>query len=150
VKTTTPELDRFHEAVAIIRREFPSLTIEVDADNPNVDAVADIPAQPGLDFQVGINLQNCDELHLEVAHLWLEWFPCTRQDVFDRFAETLRGVLSGRFRILESHLLGKVVASRLQKPTGMGKWKTIGWRGGPAALLPWPREHRIVQNRPGV
>jgi len=150
VNTASPELARFHEVVAIVRRDFPSLTVEVDADNPNVDAIADIPAQPGLDFHVGINLQNSDELHLEVAHFWLEWFPCTRQDVFDRFVEALKGVLSGRFRILESHLLGRVVFARLQKPTDAGSWQTIGWRGGPTALVPWPRRRRIVQNRPGV
>jgi hypothetical protein len=85
-------------------------------------------------------------LHLNVEGFWLEWFPCDRQDVFDRFVEALKGVLSGRLRVLESHLLGSAVVARLQQPTGTGRWKTIGWRAGPGALLPWPRTHRIVQN----
>jgi hypothetical protein len=150
VTTATPELDRFHQVVAIVRREFPGLRVNVDADNSNVDAAAAIPAQAGLDFQVGINLQNDDELHLEVGRFSLQSFPCHRQDVFDRFVGALTGVLSGHLRILESHVLGMVVCSRLQSPTGDGKWQTIGWKAGPTALLPWPRRHRILQNRPGV
>ena len=60
----------------------------------------DIPSQPGLLFNVSINLQQ-DELYLDVGARWLEWFPCTDADVVAKFREAVRGVLSGTFRIVE-------------------------------------------------
>ena len=70
--------------------------------------------------------------------------------VVDEFVEALTGLLSGRYRILESHVLGRPVAARLQRPSGPGRWKTVARWGNLGVLLPWPRRHRVVQNNQGV
>ena len=152
MKTRTVELERFEEVVTIVRCEFRRLAIEVNREHPHVEALATIPEQAGLDFPVSFNLQNCDELHLNVpTSFWAEWFPCGRQDVFDQFVEALTGVLSGRFRVLESCLFDTPVSARLKRPTGPNAWKTVSSSNNMWALVvPWPRTHRIVQNRPSV
>ena len=60
-----------------IQESFPKLSITLNTDPGNVDVSLDIPAQPGLAFDVSVNLQG-DELHLNAGkYFWLEWFPCT-------------------------------------------------------------------------
>src|SRR2546430_16306552 len=110
------EIERFNEALERIRRTFPNLRLEVEYDHPHVDASMDIPTQHGLAFEVTINLQNLDELHLSAGPLWVEWFPCGDARVFNNFMEAIVGLLSGRFRILE-HLVGSSTAkAELQRP----------------------------------
>ena len=144
------DLDRFYEVVGIVRREFPDLVVDVQPSHPHVHALATIPEQAGLVASVSINLQNCDELHLNMSRFWVEWFPCGQQAVFDQFVEAVTSVLSGRLRILESYVFGSPVAARLQRPTEGGGWKTLATWSNLGVLVPWPRSHRIVQNRSGA
>lgn len=144
------EIERFDQAIQIIRDRFPQLRIEIDQDHPHVDALAEIPQQPGLDFDVGINLQNADELHLTAGHLWVEWFPCGDQEVFDQYVEAVIGILSGEYRIVESYVLGSAVTAQLQRPQVDGSWERVtGW-GNLGCLVPLPRKRRIVQNSSGI
>ena len=53
--------------------------VKLDLHPNHVQLVMDIPAQPGLLFDVNLNLQNRDELHLQASTLWVSWFPCTKQ-----------------------------------------------------------------------
>src|SRR5437867_5046898 len=59
-----------------IRAAFPNLVMELDPTPVHFELSMTIPAQPGLLFDVDLNLQNVDELHLNAADLWVEWFPC--------------------------------------------------------------------------
>ncbi len=68
----------------------------------------------------------------------------TSVDVTD--SRPVTGFLSGRFRILESYVLGTPVTARLQRPTGSGTWKTIATWSNLGVLIPWFRRHRVVQN----
>src|SRR5438270_13804016 len=122
-KNLRVERERFDEAVEIIRRRFPRLRLEFKHD-PQVDALVDIPRQPGLDFGVNINLQNYDELHISAGALWVEWFPCGEQEVFDRFIEAVTGILLGTFRIIEHRVMGSPGKAELQRPAN-GGWQTI-------------------------
>jgi hypothetical protein len=110
-----------------------------------LDIVMDIPAQAGLTFSVHLNLQNLDELHLSASSLWVEWFPCTKQEKVDDYFEAVSGLLSGRHRILEHRRGSRVVKAELQRRR-MDGWETIS---GCSHLLsiPWPRKtFKMVQN----
>ena len=109
--------------------------MNLDFHHKYVDIAMDIPAQPGLLFDVHLNLQNVDELHLKKV---------------DRYFEAVSALLSGQFRILE-HWRGKrVVRSELQRPDGAA-WKTTANWLTLSALIPWPRKtFKVVQNLPGV
>jgi hypothetical protein len=127
-----------------IRDAFPQLSMRLDHDPPNVDLNMDIPEQPGLTFDMNLNLQG-DELHLNAGAFWLEWFPCTRPDVVQAYRETVHGLLSGIYRIRERHRGGRPFKAELQKPD-QGGWQTIGtWNGW---AWPFPRRsvEKIVQN----
>src|SRR5262249_12437409 len=113
------EVARLFESIQLA---FPHLTMRLDRQHPHVDLNMDIPSQPGLLFNVNINLQG-DELHLDVGALWLEWFPCTDADVVARFREAVRGVLLGTFRIVE-HLRG----ARAVRPSCRSR-RATGGRG---------------------
>ena len=141
------EIARFNEVIAIVRSEFPHLRIDVAENHPHVEALVEIPSQPGLDFDVCINLQNCDEFHLNAGeHFWVEWFPCNDPEVFQRYVEAVRGVLSGRFRIVEFFVFGRAIKAQLQRPSENGAWETIATWGNLGSLIPWKRERRIVTN----
>lgn len=49
-----------------LRAAFPALSMNLDLRPAYVDLAMDIPAQPGLSFNVHLNLQHLDELHLSV------------------------------------------------------------------------------------
>ena len=142
-------IDRFNQAVDALRREFPTLRVSVDMDGPNVEAFAHILPQAGMDFSVTFNLQN-DELHLNAGALWVEWFPCEEQEVFDAFIDALSGLIGGRYRIVEHYLGDEAVKAQLQGPIGSDGWKTIATWSNLGALIPWPRRRAVVQNGAGA
>src|ERR1700674_656425 len=97
-----------------IRAAFPALSMNLDVHPLHLDLAMDIPAQPGLSFDIGLNLQNRDELHIEASRLWVEWFPCTNPKKVAEYFEAVSGLVSGRFRILQ-HVRGRrVVKAELQ------------------------------------
>jgi len=101
--------------------------------------------QSCLAFDVILNLQG-DELHLSAGAFWLEWFPCTDLEVVARYQDAVTGLLSGRYRILESAIGNRVVKAQLQRPDS-DRWQTIGTWCNLGVLLPWPRSTQILQNR---
>ena len=99
-----------------IREAFPSLAMNLDPDPGDVVELSlDIPAQDGLDFWIGLNLQNEDELHLSAGELWASWFPCDDEPVREKYYLAVTGLLSGQNRIVE-HMRGKrCVKAELQE-----------------------------------
>jgi hypothetical protein len=128
-----------------IQAAFPHLTMTLDTQPGHVDVSLEIPKQPGLDFDVFVNLQG-DELHLNAgSNFWLERFPCTDEGVEVGFLESVHGLLSGRFRIVEHHRRGKAFKAVLQRPTDRG-WESNGTWMRPH--LPGGRTTKVVlQNR---
>ncbi len=129
-----------------IRASFPALNMKLDLHPNHVQLVIDIPAQPGLLFDVNLNLQNRDELHLQASTLWVSWFPCTKQKKVDEYLEAVSGLLSGRFRILVHRRGKRRVRAQLQRPVADG-WRTVASCVEISALVPWPRKTiDVVQN----
>lgn len=142
--TRKTEIGPFNEVSDHLRRTFPDLAFHVNYEHHDVDAALDIPRQPGLSFDVHINLQNLDEIHLSAEDLWVDWFPCGEQEVMDEFLEALPGLLNGSYRILQHVRSGKVKKAELQRPAKEG-WKTIALCT--VSMFPWfAREQRVVQN----
>jgi hypothetical protein len=131
-----------------IRVAFPALKVILDLEPEHVDLNMDIPAQPGLLFDVNLNLQNVDELHLAASALWVEWFPCTDPAKVAEYFEAVSGVLSGRFRILEHTRGHRPIKAELQRPSS-GGWETLAiW-----ATLSIPLRRRrlnVVRNLPAA
>ena len=141
------EIERFEQALASVRSAFPALQIELTSDHPYVDALAEIPAQPGLDFDVSFNLQNTDELHLNVARVFgAGWFPCGDAEVFDDFVSALLGVIRGEYRVVESYI-GASASSAVLERAAEGRWKRVSRSSDMSGCLPLPRRKVIVQNR---
>jgi hypothetical protein len=128
-----------------IRAAFPALAMNLNLHHKHVDLAMDIPAQHGLSFDIHLNLQNLDELHLVASALWFEWFPCTNPKRVEQYFEAVSGLLSGQFRIFENWRGKRAVKAQLQCPSDRG-WKTIAtW----TVLLsvPWPQKTvKVVQN----
>jgi hypothetical protein len=143
----TREVEIALSTFEIIKGRFPSLSMNLDSHHAYVDVMMDIPAQSGLCFNVNLNLQNIDELHLAASAFWCEWFPCTNPKKVERYIEAVSGVLSGEFRILE-HWRGKrPVKALVQRPHGSG-WKNFATWGDISVLVPWPKKTlKVVQNK---
>jgi len=139
------EIERFEEVVAMVRQEFPHLEMKVSREHRVVDAYAFLPSQPGLDFDVHLDLQG-DALSMCVVGLWAEMFPCGKPRIFDSIMLAVRGVLSGKYRIRKSYAGSHVTAIQLERPEN-GRWIPVatdykwGW------LIPMRRTHKFVQNR---
>jgi len=79
-----------------------------------------------MPFKVELWFDGTDELCLAVGQLfWFEWFPCTKQEVWDDYDDTVRGILAGRMRVLEYISHGEVYRADLQEPKAGGGWKTV-------------------------
>src|SRR5262245_41140783 len=110
--------------------------MDLQQEHAHVDLNMDSREQPGLAFDVNLNLQG-DELHLSAGSFWLEWFPCTDPDVVARYRDAVTGLLGGRYRIVE-HLVGnRPVKAELQSPVG-DSWQTVGT---------WSNLRRLVPSR---
>ena len=132
-----------------IRAAFPALAMKLDLHPAHLVLSMDIPAQPGLCFNVDLNLQNRDELHLVASALWIEWFPCTNPERVDEYFEAVSGLLSGRFRIFEHWRGDRAVKAQLQRP-GKSGWNTIA-TSSKLLSVPWPQKSfKVVQNVPPV
>lgn len=149
---TTPDsaspLDIAERAFAEIRGAFPDLESRLDREPAGgLDLELVFPAQPGLLFEVALNLQNVDELHLSAADFWCEWFPCTRADVVTDYVAAVRGLIDGSHRLLQHQRKGRVVKTWLQRPTA-DDWETIArsYRGFSFPMLKY--ELAVVANSP--
>jgi hypothetical protein len=128
-----------------IRAAFPALAMNLDLHPKQVDLAMEIPAQPGLLFDLHLNLQNLDELHLGASALWVEWFPCTNSKRVEEYFDAVSGLLSGQFRILE-HRRGERAVKEMLQRLKPGGWKTIAtW--SVLLFVPWPQKTlEVVQN----
>lgn len=144
------ETEQYRIALSTFERihsKFPSLSMKLDLRPHPVELAMDIPMQPGLSFDMSLNLQNRDELHLNASALWVEWFPCTNPKKVEEYFEAVSGLLSGDFRILEDWRGKHAVRAQLQRSSNDG-WKTIAtWIDFFPSLVPWPpKTYKAVQN----
>jgi hypothetical protein len=111
-------------AFATIHERFPNLTMTRHPEDP-VEISIRLPIQPGLKHFVWLGLQNGDELHFQVEHFWLEWFPCTDPQKVAAYVDAVCGFLAGTYRVLEHLREGDCIKAQLQAPEA-GSWRTIG------------------------
>jgi hypothetical protein len=129
-----------------IQNHFPELTMKMDYEHEHVDLSMDIPKQKGLDFEINLNLQNDDELHISTAYIWCQLFSAESQELVDMFYENVLGIINGEYRILQFVKNDKVYKSFLQKPNGE-EWETI-YRGYERFKMPWTKiNENIIQNK---
>jgi len=142
VETKRCALELFEE----LRAEFPHLVMEFDPATSHVEVSFTIQQQPGLAFDVHLNLQNDDELHLCAGAFWCSWFPSSKTDVVQKYHDAVAGILAGRNRIVEYVRWGRILGADLQESRGSG-WKTIARSRG--ALLPvsWFSQRRFLVNK---
>lgn len=129
-----------------LQDEFSGLQMELDLASEHVELNMDIPEQPGLVFELNVNLQNEDELHLSAASLWLQWFPADEPAQEAEFLQSVRGLLLGEYRIVETLRGARPVRAELQKPKGTG-WETVGSSWKAHLPIPWRTSRRVVQNQ---
>lgn len=139
---------RVIELFRSVQQSFPNLTMTLHTNPDKFDAALEIPRQPGLAFNIFLNLQD-DELHLEAGESFLlEWFPCTDAGVEADYFATVRGLITGEFRIVEYHGGGEAYRAVLQRPKMGGGWQGHGtWSRvhGPV----WRRRQVVLHNRQG-
>lgn len=120
--STTP-LEVARGVFETLKEEFPHFSMEFDESPKYTEVELTIPVQDGLDFEIGLNLQNVDELHLNVDDFWGEWFPCTDSKITESFLQAVRGLLSGEYRIVVLSKSEKSYKRTLQSHVE-SSWKT--------------------------
>ena len=88
----------------------------VDSNPEHVELSMDILKQSGLDFDIYLNLQNHDELHISTKDIWCEWFPISNE-VIEQYINAVKGLITGEYRIMKFTKSGAVYKSLLQRPT---------------------------------
>ena len=133
-----------------LRSQLPDLQVAINPNDPNVEISVEIPQQTGLAFDVHLNFQNRDELHLVAGEFWCSWFPSSDATVTERYREAVLGVISGQYRIVEYRRWGCRARAILQAPKPEG-WQTVAKSArGVLSLIPfrWGERERILQNVP--
>jgi hypothetical protein len=137
-------IDAFQSALTAIRAQFPWLDVPDFEQHPSVEALVEIPIQPGLSLPIQLNLQNRDELHLAASNLWVEWFPCTDPEKVKLFVDAVAGLVGGELEIEEAFLFGKPVSATLQRRgrTGehLARWSNL------LSFIPLKKTRRTVCN----
>jgi len=118
-------------AVEIARETFerikaanPHLKMEIEEVPQYVELAMNIRRQAGLDFDVYLNLQNDDELHLQFESFCGAWFPCTEPARVSEYEAAVNGVLSGTYRTKIINRRGSPVKALLQAPS-VQEWSTV-------------------------
>lgn len=125
-----------------ITSHFPDLQTIIDKNIP-VELSLTMPIQPGLKYEVNLNLQNHDELHFSVSHFWFKWFPCTNPTCVDDFVITVLGFLSGKYRIVEHYYSHRCLKAELQSPHNT-EWKTIKTSFHFGLTFPWAEKRLVI------
>lgn len=129
-----------------IQNHFPDLTMIIYYDYENFDLSMDIPIQNGVDFEINLNLQNEDELHISTEYIWCQFFSADSEDLVEKFYESAIGLIKGDYRILQFVKNDTVYKTFLQKPKGED-WETI-YTGYERIRMPWIKvTENIIQNK---
>ena len=131
-----------------IKAANPNLNMEIEESPQYVELAMNIRKQAGLDFDVYLNLQNGDELHLQFETFWGEWFPCTEPAQVSKYEAAVNGVLSGAYRAKVINRRGSPVKALLQAPS-VHEWSTV-FTWGKLNLPIGEKTISYVQNQPNT
>jgi hypothetical protein len=117
------------------------LTMQIDP-HPLFDLLAKLHRQPGLDFDITVEMEG-DELHLSVGpHLALEVWTHNHPERISEAIENIRGLLTGQYRlVVYSH--GETRIGTELQGANSGEWEVVGgwWGGAP----PGTKREQLVQ-----
>lgn len=111
------------DAINKIRSHFGDLEIIEEFNDKYLDLSFNIPRQLGLDFDINLNLQT-DELHISMEFISASWFSIKSPEIVDLFIDTVKGLITGNYRIVQYWNKNKLIKCCLQKPAE-AKWKNI-------------------------
>lgn len=127
-----------------IQHKFPQLNMNLQQHSPT-EISLDIPQQDNLKFEINLNLQNEDELHLYVGNFWYQWHPCTNTDRLKQFTDAVIGILLGKYRIHEHYYGKRLFKAELQMPWH-ADWRTIAVYRTFRIPFPFKKTYRFIQN----
>lgn len=137
-------IDNARRAFEDIAAAFPGLRAERRQDE-QVELGMEFPSQSGLSFDIGLTLQNEDELFLSVGSFRCSWFPCTEPERVEEYKDAVIGLVRGDNRLLEHYRGKRSVKAELQEPRG-GSWATIATWSSDLLPFPWRKTYRILRN----
>ena len=96
--------DRVPHLIELARRSFVALAeayhLKLEWDvNEQVELGAWLRRQPGLDWDLWLNLQNGDEIGIQHDFFYVEWFPADDPVAQSAFTATVEGLFSGAVRL---------------------------------------------------
>ena len=128
-----------------LQAAFPTLSMKLD-EHPRFDLLATFPRQPGLTFDISVEMEG-DVLHLTVGqHLVLELWTHNHPERITEAIDDVRGLLAGGYRVVLYRQGETVVGAELQTPTN---WEVVGawWEFNQAAELPRQQfSTQVLQN----
>ena len=100
VMGSTKDKDRVSRLIERARHLFLAIADERELqlqwdETAPVELAAWLRRQPGLDWDLFLNLQNNDEIGIQHDYFYVEWFPADDPAQEEKFVETLKGLLSG-------------------------------------------------------
>jgi len=138
-----------HQLFLRIQQEFAGLSTSLreEVDDHNTYLVLEFPEQQGVRFPILLSFFDDSLLMQGGGHppkddyfAW-EVFPCTRPEVRERFAEQVRGILSGDLRVMVEFVKHKRRTAVIQHATETGWEPVVHFAERPES------EVRILQNR---
>ena len=145
MKTTQANLDTAYAAFEQIIANCAPLKHELreTPEHEAIDLTLRFPEQPGLLFEVELNLVGV-ELHLNASAFWCEWFSTKNPKRVAAFIDAATGLLIGEHRLLETLRDQKPVRSKLQFRQDDGWVTDVAWS---RIHLPFGKKsERIIQN----
>jgi len=128
-----------------IKATFPNLATIDEFDDNNVDLSVNIPKQAHLDFDINMNLQT-DELHISTDYFNGSWFSIKSPEVVDLYLESVKGLITGDYRIVQYWNNNKLYKSYLQKPAGQN-WETV-YKANDKFVFPWTKlTEKVIRNK---
>jgi hypothetical protein len=89
----------------------------------HLDFALTVPAQEKFSFELSINFQNADEIHLSAKDFVTSHFPVSKNEKFTKVLAILEGLICGTMRIRCFYFnQGSFIDSRLERLVG-AKWE---------------------------
>lgn len=117
----------FQQVLGLFRRiaeEFPGYQMTILDQDPATPAALTIVEQAGIPRRIVLDLQKENVLNLTIGPVWLTWSPCDKPAVREEFFNTVSGLLSGCYRLVEYRRNSDLVLARIQKFQGQ-KWVKV-------------------------
>ena len=128
-----------------IKAAVPNLESNFTDQNTDIELLTVFPVQDGLKFEVSLNFQALDELHLTAGYFWFSWFPCSDEEKIKAFRDAVIGILTGELRIVEYYKGKQAFKAELQR-LDRNEWKVLATRKTWFLSFSKEKSEKILQN----